>query len=166
VSVPAFWRASMDSNGSRRGTLACAGAELPLASSGEFVAARFFDTSFTAGFAPGVTASFAEGLAAGVTAGFAAGFAAGVTAGVAEGFAAGFAVGVPAGRAPAAGGAGVLAGGCPCACEHVAAAVSKMALTSVITERIVRSFPLRAFQPLQAEFLLQVRELYSHQQAW
>jgi len=41
--------------------------------------------------------------------------------------------------------------GCACACEQVAAtaAVSKIPLTSVITERIVRSFPLRAFQPLQ-----------------
>jgi hypothetical protein len=130
VSVPAFCRASIDSNGSRRGILACAGVELPLASSAEFVAACFLETRFAAGFT------------------------------------AGFAAGVPAGRTPAAGGAGVLAGGCPCACEHVAAAVSKIVLTIVITERIVRSFPLRAFQPLQAEFSLQLRELYSHQQAW
>jgi len=138
VSVPAFWRPSIDSNGSRRAILACAGVELPLAFSAEFVAACFFDTGFAAGFVTGFAA----------------------------GFKAAFAAGVPAGRAPAAGGAGVLAGGCPCACEHVATAVSKIALTSVITERIVRSFPLRAFQPLQAESLLQLRELYSHQQAW
>src|ERR1700688_3699804 len=62
--------------------------------------------------------------------------------------------------------AAALAGVCPCACEHVAAAVSKIALISVITERIVRSSPLRAFQPLQVESWLQLRERYSHQQAW
>jgi hypothetical protein len=36
----------------------------------------------------------------------------------------------------------------------------------VITERIVRSFPLRAFQPLRAASSLQLQELQSHQQAW
>ena len=138
MSVPAFWRPSIDSNGSRRAILACAGVELPLAFSAEFVAACFFDTGFAAGFVTGFAA----------------------------GFKAAFAAGVPAGRAPAAGGAGVLAGGCPCACEHVATAVSKIALTSVITERIVRSFPLRAFQPLQAAPSLRLREQQSHPQAW
>jgi hypothetical protein len=93
-------------------------------------------------------------------------FSTGFAADFAAGFAVGFATGVPAGRAAAAFGAGAFAGGCPCACEHVAATVSKIALTSVITERIVRSFPLRAFQPLQAASSLQVRSLDSHQQAW
>src|SRR3984957_8676581 len=138
ASPPAFCRDSRDSNGSRRAILACSGVELPAAPSVEFVAACLFATGFAAGFAATLVA----------------------------GFAAGFVAGVPAGRAAAGFGAGVLAGGCPCACEHVAAAVSKIALISVITERIVRSFPLRAFQPLQAEFWLQLRELHSHQQAW
>src|ERR1700681_2144532 len=107
ASVPAFWRDSSDSNGSRRAILACSAVELPLAPSLEFVAACFFAT----------------------------------------GFAAGFDAGVPAGRAAAGFGVGALAGGCAWACEHVAAAVSKIAVITVITERIVRSFPLRAFQP-------------------
>jgi hypothetical protein len=138
ASVPAFWRDSSDSNGSRRAILVCSAVELPLVPSGEFVAACFFATGFDAGFAAGSDA----------------------------GFTAGFDAGVPAGRAAAGFGAGAVAGGCPCACEHVAPAVSKIAVTTVITERIVRSFPLRAFQPLQAEFWLQLWELHSHQQAW
>ena len=80
------------------------------------------------------------------------------------GLAAGFAAGLDA-VARAGAGAGFAAGGCPCACEQVAAAVSNIPLTSVITERIVRSFPLRAFQPL-VESALQVRESGSHQLAW
>src|ERR1700719_3251717 len=146
ASPPAFCRASRDSNGSRRAILVCSGVELPAAPSVALVAACFFATGFAAGFAAALTAGFAADFATALAAGFAAGFDAGV----------------PAGRAAA----GFGAGGCPCACEHVAAAVSKIALISVITERIVRSFPLRAFQPLQVESWLQLRERYSHQQAW
>jgi hypothetical protein len=53
-----------------------------------------------------------------------------------------------------------------CACKPMAAAASKIPITRVFAERIVRSFPLRVFQLVDSGPSLQVREGCSSQPAW
>ena len=111
----------------------------------------------------GFSVFFAARLAGALAEGFAAAFAAGGAAGFAAGCAA-----CPAGLPPAcaAGFAGAGVEGFVCACELAAAVASKIPIPRVITERIVRSFPLRVSQPRRPGVWLQQQEPHPCQRAW
>src|SRR5258708_2510883 len=169
-------RPSKDSNGSRRACLtslsAAAGAVPGVLGFSTALTARFVEdfAFFVAGFAAGLPAGLAAG-AAGLAAGAAcfaacgAGLAAGA-AGLAVAGAAGLAgcwAGLPA---PCAGFALLGVEGFACARNPGVAAAIKIPSPRVITERIVRSFPLRVSQPRQLHAWLPLPEPHQPPRAW
>src|SRR5713101_2600003 len=161
-------RPSKDSNGSRRACLtslsAAAGAVPGVLGFSTALTARFVEdfVFFVAGFAAGLPA----GLAAGV-AGFAVcgtGLAAGA-AGSAAGAVglAGCCAGLPA---PCAGFALLGVDGFACARNPGVAAAIMIPSPRVITERIVRSFPLRVSQPRHLLAWLRLPEPHQRRRAW
>src|SRR5258708_15240312 len=160
-----------DSRGSRRACLTSLSA-----AAGAVPGVAGFSTAFTARFAGDFPFVFAARFAAvGLPAGLAAG-AAGLLA-CGAGLAAGAAGLVPAG---AAGFAGCCAG-LPAPCDGFAllgvdrfpsvrnpgvAAAIKIPSPRVITERIVRSFPLRVSQPHQLQAWLRLPEPHQRRRAW
>src|SRR5712671_1769880 len=165
-------RPSKDSNGSRRACLtslsAAAGAVPGVLGFSTAFTARFAgDFVFATGFAAGFAAGLPAGLATGV-AGFAVcgtGFAAGAPGLAAAGAAglAGCCAGLPA---PCAGFALLGVEGFACARNPGVAAAIKIPSPRVITERIVRSFPLRVSQPHQLQAWLRLPEPHQRRRAW
>src|SRR6266403_1312508 len=143
-------RPSKDSNGSRRACLTSLSA-----AAGAVPGVLGFSTALTARFAGDFV--FATG--------FAAGFAAGLPAGLAAGAAglAGCCAGLPA---PCAGFALLGVDGFACARNPGVAAAIKIPSPRVITERIVRSFPLRVSQPRQLQAWLRLPEPHPYRRAW
>src|SRR6266571_1849649 len=134
------------------------------------VCAEGFAAAVGAGFAGACAAGLAAvgeaGLAGVCEAGLAgvcvAGFAGACCAGFAGGFEACCAACAPcsATESPVAGGSGFI-----CARKRGAAAPIKSPSPSVITERIVRLFPLRGSQP-RCQAWLRLQEPHRNQQAW
>src|SRR6266403_786720 len=160
-------RPSKDSNGSRRACLTSLSA-----AAGAVPGVLGFSTALTARFAGDFV--FAAGLAAGLPAGLAAGVAGFAVCGTglavgAAGFAAGAAgwagccAGLPA---PGAGFALLGVEGVACARNPGVAAAIKIPSPRVITERIVRSFPLRVSQPHQLQAWLRLPEPHQRRRAW
>src|SRR5467141_3483803 len=154
-------RPSRDSNGSRRACLTSLSA-----AAGAVPGVLGFSTALTARFAGDFV--FAAGLAAGFPAGLAAGCGTGLAVGAA-GFAAGAAglagccAGLPA---PGAGFALLGVEVVACARNPGVAAAIKIPSPRVITERIVRSFPLRVSQPHRLEAWRRLPEPHPYRRAW
>src|SRR3989441_1411178 len=174
-------RPSKDSKGSRRACFtslsAAAGGVPGVEGFSTALTARFlgdFPAAFAAGFAAGLAGALPAGLVAcgaGLPVGAAdlAACAAGLAvcaAGLAGAGAAGLAgccAGLPA---PCAGFALLGIDGFACALTPGVAAAIKIPSPRVITERIVRSFPLRVSQPHQLQAWLQLREPHQRRRAW
>src|SRR5712692_8977054 len=168
-------RPSKDSNGSRRACLtslsAAAGAVPGVLGFSTALTARFAgDFVFAAGFVAGLPAGLAAGVAGFAVCGTglaaaAAGFAAGAPGLVAAGAAglAGCCAGLPA---PCAGFALLGVDGFACARNPGVAAAIMIPSPRVITERIVRSFPLRVSQPRQLQAWLRPPEPHQCRRVW
>src|SRR6267154_532826 len=161
-------RPSKDSNGSRRACFtslsAAAGAVPGVLGFSTALPARFAgDFVFTADFAAGLPAGLATG-AAGLAV-FGAVLAAGAAVLAAAGAVGlvGCCAGLPA---PCAGFALLGVDGFACARNPGVAAAIKIPSPRVITERIVRSFPLRVSQPHQLQAWLRLPEPRQRRRAW
>src|SRR5229473_3485250 len=148
-------RPSKDSNGSRRACLTSLSA-----AAGAVPGVLGFSTALTARFVVDFV-FFVAGFAAGLPAGFDAG-APGLAAAGAAGLA-GCCAGLPA---PCAGFALLGVDGFACARNPGVAAAIMIPSPRVITERIVRSSPLRVSQPHQLQVWLRLPEPNQHRRAW